>query len=105
MLSGKTFRINIGSKDTIDDIKESIEDEQGISVDQQRHVFAGKELKGDRRLYDYNIQMEPNSFLAIVPDPEDSCVPVARPGGQKCERRLYRYMGLSLGVRSTHCSQ
>ncbi|OUM60457.1 hypothetical protein PIROE2DRAFT_23238, partial [Piromyces sp. E2] len=64
-LEGESFEISFDYKDDVLELKNKIHDIYGVSPDNQRLLYSGKQLEDDKKLSDYNINNKSIIYIVI----------------------------------------
>lgn len=64
-LTGKTITVDVEHTENLRTLKERILAKEGIPIDQQRLIFAGKSLEDEKTIADYNIRKESTVHLVL----------------------------------------
>lgn len=64
-INGKTRTVQVESTDTVKAVKQKIAEAEGIQVDEQRLIYAGKNLEDNKTMSDYNIGSETTLHLVL----------------------------------------
>lgn len=64
-INGKSRTVNVLQTDTIAQVKQIIQEKEGIAPEEQRLIYAGKNLEDTKTVADYNLQSESTLHLVL----------------------------------------
>ena len=64
-INGKSRTLDVNTTDTIASIKQQMAEKEGVAAEEQRLIFAGKNLDDTKTLQDYNISAESTIHLVL----------------------------------------
>lgn len=63
-MQNRNVSLTVDGSDTIENLKDMIEESEGVPAEMQRLIFSGKQLQDGHNIADYNIQN--GSFIHLV---------------------------------------
>lgn len=64
-INGKTRTLMVEPTTTVGELKRQMQEKEGINPDEQRMIFAGKNLEDTKTMADYNLQAESTVHLVL----------------------------------------